>query len=336
MKNSFFYLLLFMLLSLSLYTLFAGDTPWTLVWEGTKFRLQGSSQEWNPLLDERIPRLIVILCTGASLAVAGVVMQSLFQNPLASPSVLGITLGGNVLAILVLIFGLATHLPFALPGAAVTGCLLTLFLVYFLGQIQVDNPLNSLILIGVAVSTIFAAFHSLLLYAFRDQWQLIQTITEWEAGSTFDRQWQHVHMQLPLTLIGLGGCWIYREELNLMALGDEEAKNLGVDTNKVRWRLFLCVALLTGGALAAMGIIPFFGLILPHLMRTLQGSNHIRLIPACLLGGALSLMSLDVLLRFFSIRFLSIGNCSALIGALFFLIFFLRSQQKNHVNQETL
>lgn len=322
------YLFLFFLIIVCLSTLLIGETPWNIVWEGAKWRLQGLSTQWNPLLDERLPRLIVILCTGASLAVSGAVMQSLFQNPLASPSVLGMTLGGNVFAIFIFVSGLSLSFPFFLPAAAVAGCLFALFLVYFLSRSSTGHSLNSLILTGIAVSTIFAAFHSLLLYAFRDHWQLIQTITEWEAGSTLDRQWQHVHMQLPLTIIGLAGCWLYREELNLLALGEEEAANLGVEVSKVRWRLFLCVSLLTGGALAAMGMIAFFGLVLPHLMRMIKGSNHSQLIPLCIGGGAVSLAGLDVLLRLFSIRFISIGNCSALMGGVFFLILFLRTQKK--------
>lgn len=329
MKNSiltFFFIVL--LIAISFSTLFNGETSWNSVWEGVIQRLQGISTAWNPLLDERLPRLIILLCTGASLAASGAVMQSLFQNPLASPSILGITMGGNVCAIVILISGLTLHFPFLLPASAGAGCLITLFLVYWISRLSYGNSLNNLILIGVAVSTIFAAIHSLLLYAFRDHWQLIQVITEWEAGSTLDRQWSHVHMQLPLTLVGLAGCWTYREELNLLALGEEEAMNLGVDVKRVRWRLFLSVSLLTGGALAAMGIVPFFGLILPHLMRTIKGSNHQSLIPLCMGGGALALAALDNGLRLFSIHLISVGNCSALIGGIFFLILFLKTQKR--------
>lgn len=315
---------LLLILAGSLFTLGFGETPWDKIWEGILLRIDGRDNHWNPLLDERIPRLIVLICTGASLAVSGAIMQSLFHNPLASPSVLGISSGGCLSVILVFIFDLRYSYPYALPLAAFTGCFATLCLVYGLSRWQEGKHLTNLILTGIAISTLLIAIQGLLLYALRDRWQLIQTITEWEAGSTIDRSWQHVHMQLPLTLVGLAGCWMYREELNLLALGEEEAKNLGVDVNHVRWRLFLCISLLTGGAIAAVGMIAFFGLVLPHIVRRLQGPDHLYLIPSCLIGGAAILTCLDACLRYFSLHDVSIGNLSAIIGGLFFLFLLFR------------
>jgi iron complex transport system permease protein len=317
MTQKVLWLLLFLSCGLTLYS---GDIPWSAVWEGLHQRLLHGAPTWNPLLDERLPRLVVILCTGASLASAGVVMQALFQNPLASPSVLGISCGGALIVTLIFIVEWHLRYPFAVPLAAFGGCLGTLLLVYALSHQQGRVPIPTLILTGIAISTLLLAIQGAILYAMRDNWQLVQLITEWEAGSTADRSWKHVHMQLPLTIVGLVGCWRYTRELNLLALGDEEALNLGVDVNKVRWRLFLCVALLTGGAIAAVGIIAFFGLVLPHCLRQLQGPDHVRLIPLCILGGAVFLALLDNMLRLFHIHTLSIGNVSAILGGLFFLI----------------
>ena len=317
----------FLLVICSLFTLGYGETPWEKIWEGIVLRVQGKSNLWNPVLDERIPRLIVLISTGASLAVSGAIMQSMFHNPLASPSVLGISSGGCLSVILVFIFDLRFSHPYAIPLAAFLGCFATLCFVYSLSRWQEGRHLTNLILTGIAVSTLLIAIQGLLLYALRDRWQLIQTITEWEAGSTIDRSWQHVHMQLPLTLVGLWGCWSYRDEMNILALGEEEAQNLGVDVQRVRWRLFLCISLLTGGALAAVGMIAFFGLVLPHIVRRLQGSDHIYLIPSCLVGGAAILTLLDAGLRFFSLHDVSIGNLSAILGGLFFLYLLFRPQQ---------
>jgi iron complex transport system permease protein len=325
---------LFWLLGSSILLVFAslfifgyGETPWNTILEGLQQRLTGNSEKWNPLLDERIPRLIVLICTGASLAVSGAVMQSMFHNPLASPSVLGITSGGCLSVILVFIMNLRYFYPYALPLAAFLGCFATLCFVYALSRWQQGRHLSNLILTGIAVSTLLIAIQGLLLYALRDRWQLIQTITEWEAGSTIDRNWQHVHMQLPLTLVGLLGCWFYREELNLLALGEEEAKNLGVEVRQVQWRLFLCISLLTGGAIAAVGMIAFFGLVLPHIIRQLQGPNHVTLIPSCLVGGSAILATLDCFLRYFSLHHISIGNLSAIIGGIFFLCLLFKPQR---------
>lgn len=317
----------FLLIVGSLLTLINGETPWDKVREGFLLRMQGQSKAWNPLLDERLPRLIVLICTGAALASSGAVMQSMFHNPLASPSVLGISSGGCLSVVLVFIFDLRFTYPYALPLAAFIGCFLTLCLVYGLSRWQEGRHLTNLILTGIAISTLLIAIQGLLLYALRDRWQLIQTITEWEAGSTIDRSWQHVHMQLPLTLVGLWGCWRYREELNILALGEEEAANLGVDVKLVRWRLFLCISLLTGGALAAVGMIAFFGLVLPHIIRRLQGPDHFALMPLCMVGGAAILTLLDFCLRFFALHDVSIGNLSAIIGGLFFLFLLFKPHQ---------
>lgn len=318
--------LIFALILTSFGTLFFGATPWQLVWTGALERLQGLSDTWNPLLDERLPRLIVILCTGASLAVSGAVMQALFNNALASPNVLGISCGGSLCVVIAFVLGLHEQYPFVIPVAAFIGSLATLLFVYFLSRSNGNMDLNTLILTGIAISTLLISIQAATMYALRDHWMLIQSLTEWEAGSTCDRSWRHVHMQLPLTLIGLFGCWHYRGEIDLLALGEEEASNLGVEVEQVRWRLFLCVALLTGGALAAVGLIAFFGLVLPHLVRYIQGPSNRQLITLCIVMGALSFSLMDLLLRFFEVHALSIGNVSAILGGFFFIILLRRSR----------
>lgn len=322
-------ILLCILLLCSIFTLTTGDTPWTTVWSTALQRFQETNLSWNPLLDERIPRLIVIICTGASLAVSGAVIQALFHNPLASPNVLGISCGGGLLVVLVFILEWHVKYPFAIPTAAFIGCLGTLILVYSLSWSQGEVQLNSLILTGIAISSLLFAVQAAIMYAFRDQWILIQTLTEWEAGSTFDRSWKHVHMQLPLTIIGLYGCWHYHSEIDILALGEEEAKSLGVEVQRVRWRLFLCIALLTGGAISAVGMIAFFGLVLPHLIRYIQGPSNHHLIPLCILIGSIAFAAIDLLLRLLNIHAISIGNVSAIMGGLFFLIL-IRNYRRIH------
>jgi iron complex transport system permease protein len=301
-----------------------GALPWATIWEGAVARIKGESNLWNPLLDERLPRLIVILCTGASLAATGAIMQALFQNPLAAPSVLGISSGGSLLVIPVFVLGWHVSYPFAISIAAFCGCLLTLLLVYCLARYHGPIQMHNLILTGIAISSLLLSIQGAVLYSLRDHWQLIKLITEWEVGSTLDRSWKEVHMQLPLTLIGLCGALKYRHEINLLALGDEEAIHLGVDVAKVRWRLILCVALMTGGVIAAVGMIMFYGLIMPHILRKIFGADHSRLIPVCIGYGSVILLFMDLGLRIFEVRAFALGNITAILGGLALVVLLLR------------
>lgn len=327
MKSRILTVLLLLLIPLSLFSLYLGDIPWEFVKEDALKRLFSTSTSWNPLLDERIPRLLVILSTGASLAVSGLVMQALFQNPLASPSVLGISCGGSLAVVIVFAFDWHLYYPYAVPLAAAFGCFATLLAVYFFAYLGRGILLPNLILTGIALSTLLLAIQGVIFFALRHHWRLIQTITEWEAGSTTDKTWQHVHMQLPLTLVGLFICYKYRREMDLLALGEEEALNLGVEVKKVRLRVFIALAMLTGGALAGVGIIAFFGLVMPHLFRRIAGGSNMTLVPLNIIGGALALLSMDLSLRVFHIQAFSIGNISAIAGGIFFLTLLFRSRK---------
>ncbi len=324
-NNSWLTICLVTLLALAAVgTLISGAIPWEIVWQEALGRVWGEHTRWNPLLDERLPRLLVLLTSGASLAVSGAVMQALFRNPLAAPSVLGIHAGGSLLVVFVFLLGLHYSCPYLIAVAAFVGCLATLSLVYLLARKQEPQLISRLILTGIALATLLLAIQGAVTYAFRHHWHFIQLVTEWESGSSADRSWSHVHMQLPLALIGLGICWHYRREIDLMTLGEEEALNLGVEVGTVRWRLFFGIALLTAGSLAALGNIAFFGLLLPHLLRSLAGPSHRALVPLCILGGAATLAAIDLLLRLLGWHTLSIGTLSALIGGLFFLMLLFR------------
>ena len=323
--NKTYIIFLQLLLGSCFVTLWYGSLPWGILWPHTLERIQLIHTEWNPLLDERLPRLLILIATGASLTVSGCVVQSLFRNPLASPAILGISSGGSLAVVIVYLLGLQTIYSYSIPLAAFLGSFLTLISVYSLAKKNDWMDLQHLILAGLAISTMLVAFQGTILYALRDQWYLIQTITEWESGSSIERTWKHVHMQMPLTLVGLWGCWYYREEIDILALGEEEAKNLGVEVEQVRWRLFLCIALLTSGAIAALGNIGFFGLVLPNLLRNFYGPYQKNLIPLSILLGSFLLLMIDFNLRFFDLHFLTIGNLSAILGGIFFIFLLLQS-----------
>lgn len=323
--SKFGFSLAFFLLLLA--SLLYGPTPLEELLNKLYPRLSGAIF-WHPIIDERLPRLIVCLCSGASLACAGSIMQALFQNPLASPSVLGCTFGGSLLVSLVFASQLHAAYPFLIAFAAVGGCFLSLLLVYFMALKDGRLQLHLLLLAGIALSTVFASIQSSISYIFRDDWALVRTLKEWESGQTYDLNWVHVHLQFPLTLLGLGIAHRYRAELNLLSLGEQEACILGVEVKKVRFRLLLAVAALTGGTLSSCGIISFFGLILPHIIRKSFGSNNLTLIPLSIFGGAFAFCLLDFTLRASQIQAFSIGNISSVFGGLFFLILLYQQKQK--------
>jgi iron complex transport system permease protein len=318
--------LLFLCLLAAFFTLFTGETPPAEVLEGIWRRITGSSSAWNPLLEERLPRLLVLSMTGASLAIAGVIMQSVFANPLASPTILGISGGGSLAVIAVLYAGWHLISPLVLPSAAFAGCLFALAGIYFLSRWHGPISTPFLLLLGVAFSTLIFALQSAIVFALRTHWELSQMISDWLAGSTFFLSWQHVHLQFPLAFLGITGTYMFKGELDLLSLGDEEALHLGVEVDRVRWRLFGIVALLVAGSLATIGEIPFLGLVIPHIGRRLTGASHARLITTSALLGMACMLLLDLLIRQFPGFPLSISHLAGILGGIFFFTLLIKRQ----------
>lgn len=279
-------------------------------------------------MEEAIPRLLTLIFCGASLSVAGAVTQSLFQNPFASPGTLGISSGSSLCVLLAFACGLHLSYPFLLPFAAIIGSLASFSFVYFL-SLKNNFPHNHhLILAGIAISTVLFSTQQTLLYALRENWSLMQTLTEWESGSTFDLSWQHFHMAFPLSFVGLFICLYLRQEINILSMGLEDAENLGCDVKKTQLTLFFSVAFLTGSSCASIGNLPFFSFILPHITRKITGPNNRILLPICAINGACCLTGMDLFLRFFQITSFSIGHLSSLFGGSFFL--YLLCKDRRH------
>lgn len=282
---------------------------------------------WNPIIDERLPRWIILSLSGSSLAMAGAAMQALFNNTLASPSSLGITAGGSLMIVISYTTGFSTLISLSTPVLAFVGCLLTLILVYSLCLYRDAGSSATLVLIGLAVATLMNSIESSLMYWVRDDWNLVRILTEWAAASTLDRTWTEVWLQLPFCLAGSMGIWRLKHEIDIISLGEEQAIALGIDTERVRWFLFLCISLITGSSLASLGSLPFFGLLLPHLARLITGPSHKKLLPLCLWLGAGLLCFLDWGLRYAQLSMLSLGNVCALLGAIGFLFIFFQQRQ---------
>lgn len=280
------------------------------------------------VLDMRLPRVMLAFLTGAALAVCGGVMQSLLQNPLASPFGLGVSSGAGLGAALVIVLGLASAGlgTFLLPAVSLGFALGTVFLVLLFAA-KLDQSMSNVtvILVGMVISLFGNAVMSLLatlspVYA--------QRIQLWQLGSFSMREWSAVWVLFPVTLLSCLYFMRYAGELDVITFGEEQAMSMGVDQRRVRGKLMAAVAVLTGTAVAFVGIIGFVDLIIPHIARRLFGAVHRRTIPACVLLGGTFLVLCDLAARTLTPPHeIPIGSITALLGAPFFLYLFFAGRK---------
>ncbi|HOS43908.1 MAG TPA: iron chelate uptake ABC transporter family permease subunit [Armatimonadota bacterium] len=269
---------------------------------------------------ERLPRIALALLAGGALAVAGVVMQALFHNPMADPYIVGVSSGAALGAVL----AISLNLPLALFGFspivtfAFLGALGVTALVYGMAHRPGRVPITTLLLTGIAVGSLLQAVTAFLLLS--QSHVELRVATSWLMGGLARGSWAEIGAVLPGTLAALALTLCWQRDLNALALGDDTAHHLGIHLGRTRALLLLLASLLAAGAVAVSGIIAFVGLIVPHLMRLIVGPNHRRLLPAALLGGGLLLLWADVLARtLLNGAELPIGIVTSILGAPFFL-----------------
>lgn len=275
--------------------------------------------------DLRVPRAVVGALVGASLAAAGAVLQALFRNPLAEPGLTGASAGAVLGAVLAFALGWSAAHPVALPVAAMLGSLSALLAVYALAARGGVAPVTTLLLAGVAVSSLLSAGAGLVLSLQINNWQIAHEIVFWTMGGLEARTWTHVWLCAPFAACGLAFSRLYASELDLMQQGEETAASLGVEVERVKRLLIACSAVMTGAAVSVAGVIGFVGLVAPHAMRLLLGPVHRILLPASALAGAILLLACDLLARTWrppvEIR---LGVVTALIGGPLFLYLLMR------------
>ncbi|GKT10138.1 iron ABC transporter permease [Desulforhabdus sp. TSK] len=283
------------------------------------------------VLHVRLARVCLALVVGGALALAGAVYQGVLLNPLADPFTLGVSTGaafGASLAILLGAGGVHFLSVNALPPAAFAGAVLALYMVYLLGRVDGRIQTTTLVLAGIIVSTFLSAWISLLKSLNEDS---ISTIVFWIMGSFSGKSWVHVLLVLPYLLVGMGIILSYARELDILTLGDIQAQQLGVNVQRLRFRLLLAASLVTAAAVAVSGVIGFVGLVVPHLVRLGLGPQHRRLLPAVILAGALLVLISDTLAR--SIlpggEELPVGVVTAILGGPFFC--FLLMHRKKYL-----
>ena len=287
---------------------------------------KGSPLHSKVLWQMRLPRAVLGAIIGAGLAMAGVGMQALFKNPMASPYILGLSSGAAFGAALAIVLGL-TILPgnLGIPSMAFIFCFLTLMLVYGIAKSHGRVPVETLLLAGIAVGAFFSALVNLLTYLAKDE---LASIVFWMMGDLSQFGWGNIRIVLPLISIGGALIYYYARDLNAMMLGDNHALNLGIEVSTVRFRVLLASALITAAAVSFVGIIGFVGLVVPHMIRMVIGPDHRILIPASAIAGAVFLVSCDIASRLIlDVTVLPIGITTALIGAPYF-IYLLRRRRR--------
>ena len=268
----------------------------------------------------RAPRVVVAALAGAALGMAGTQMQGLFRNPLAEPSVIGISQGAALGAVIAFVSGLSAMAVFWLPLFAFGGALAALATVYTIATHAGRTPATTLLLAGIALGALATAISSLLISLSVVNWQVASEIVFWMMGGLDNRTWTHVWMCLPPLVLGALAARWYTRDLDLLLLGEETAASLGVHVERARRVMLTTAAMLTGAAVAVSGVIGFVGLIVPHMLRLLLGPGHRALLPAAMLGGALMLILCDLLARtIHPPEEIRLGIITAAFGAPFFL-----------------
>lgn len=268
----------------------------------------------------RLPRTIVAMLVGVNLSLSGAILQAVMKNPLADPHIIGISSGAGLFGIFVmLVKGDAGAL---VTPAAFVGAMLAAFLIYILAWKDGLRPIR-VILAGVAVSAFLGAGISAMLIFYSDK---VHSALLWMVGGLSARSWNHVEILYPYTIIGAVLTFLSSRHLNILQLGDEIAKGLGLRVDLVRSLLTAVAALLAASAVCVVGLLGFVGLIIPHTARLLVGSDYRFLLPAAAFLGAAVLTISDTFARtIFSPTELPVGILMAILGAPFFL-FLLRRE----------
>ena len=283
----------------------------------------------NIILPVRLPRVLCVALVGASLSLCGGAMQGLLKNPLADGTTLGVSSGASLGAVAAIAFGIS------LPGFPFAGSMV-LAVIFAFGSLalilslayKLDSSLSTstIILLGVIFSMFASSISSLIITFAGDK---IKTITFWTMGSLQGSSYENALILLAaLALFGglVIGCG---KELNAFAVGEDNARNIGVDVRRVKLTVLICISVLIGVCVSVSGTIGFVGLVTPHMLRSLTGPNHRRLLPATLFGGACFLMLSDLLARtLLNPRELPLGVVTSFIGSMMFIYIFYMSRKR--------
>lgn len=279
---------------------------------------------WRVVELVRVPRMLICGFVGAGLALSGAVLQGVFRNPLVDPHVIGVSSGaafGGVFAIL-LGFGAA-----ALWSMAFAFGLVALLLVVLMSRKSGRSSVLMLVLSGVVISALFSALVSLATYL-ADPNDTLPAIVFWLMGSFASATPERALYMLPIVTVFALPLMLMRFRINILSLGDEEARGLGLKIEPTRWLVLCCVTGITAASVANSGIIGWVGLVVPHFARSLVGPDHRRLLPASALLGASFMLLVDVMARSLIPAEIPLGVLTAIVGAPVFMVLLHRTHNE--------
>ncbi|MEO9325893.1 iron ABC transporter permease [Nocardioides sp. C4-1] len=290
--------------------------------------LPAGARDDTTLWTVRFPRVAMALVVGAALGAAGALMQGVFGNPLAEPSVVGVSAGAAVAAAASITFSWTFAGEWTIAVCAFAGGLATTLAVYAMARADGRTEVVTLVLTGIAVNAVAGAGLAFLLFV-ADQ-QAREQIVFWQLGSLNGSRWQYVAVVLPFAVVGCLVAMVCARRLDLLALGERQARHLGVDVERLRIVLIVVTALLTAAAVSFCGIVAFVGLVVPHVVRMVTGPGHRVVLPASMMAGALVLVVADTTARSF-VRGadLPIGMLTSLVGGPFFFWLIRRTRRSS-------
>ncbi len=287
------------------------------------FHYAGSNAD-SAIYDYRLPRMIIAPIVGASLAVAGVLVQALTRNPLASPGILGINTGAAVaVAVAMVLLGISSE--FTIAVFSISGALIACLVVYVIGFAGTQGQMSSarIILVGFTFSALLYSFIELIMVIDEES---VSIMLIWLSGSFVNKSLGLLWVALPPILVGMSIAFVIPRQLDVMVIDDDMAKSLGVPMKSIRISIFIAISVLSGGAVMLAGPVGFLGLIVPHIARFFVGTAHTVLLPIAALFGALFALIADIACRLlYYPTEIPVGILIAIIGVPFFIYLISRN-----------
>ncbi len=269
------------------------------------------STQHTILFSVRLPRILAALLVGSALSVSGVSFQGIFRNPLVSPDILGVAAGAGFGACLAI---LTSNSYIAIQTYSFIFGLVAVFAALYMGKASRGTSTLAFILYGIVVTSIFNAFISLAKYV-ADPYNELPAIVFWFMGSLSSVRYKDLYGIFIPMLAGSLVLFLLRWRINILSLGDEEAKSLGINVDRMRLVIIICATLVTSAAVSVSGVIGWVGLVVPHICRMIVGPNYSRLLPMSMVAGASFMLLADGIARTVAATEIPLGIITALVGA---------------------